>query len=83
MPKSSDKHQLSTILKTIGWRRLGAAIVFALVGSYLIFALAVSGVSRTKNPQLALMVFPNESAALASRADQIFFNRASRPPAIV
>lgn len=45
--------------------------------------LAVSAVTRTKNPELALRVVPWESVALASRADQIFFANPKNPSPIV
>lgn len=58
----------------IGWPRLIGALLIAIFGGLSVLALAVSGVARTKNPQLALMLYPSESTALASRADQIFFS---------
>ena len=83
MRKSKSKNRLLVMLKAIGCGRLATTIIGGSVVAYLSFALAVSGIARIKSPQLALMVFPNESAALASRADQLFFSRANRPPANV
>jgi hypothetical protein len=81
MSKVSNQNRVMLLVKTIGWSRLIGALSVALIGGYLVFALAVSGVLREKNPQLALMLFPYESAALAARADQIYFNASSQASA--
>lgn len=46
--------------------------ILGIVGAWCAFALALSGATRTKNPQAALLVMPNESTALAASADSIF-----------
>jgi hypothetical protein len=74
---------LSRLAKTIrkAWTfRIGLLLLLGLVGAWFAFALAVSGVTRTKNPQIALSFIPNESTALAARADQLFFANPSKPP---
>jgi hypothetical protein len=74
MPSSHNTNVAMQKIKAIGWPRLIGALLIAIIGGFSVLALAVSGVARTKNPQLALMLYPSESAALAARADQIFFS---------
>ena len=74
MPNSRNNNRLKQMAQSIGWPRLVGALGVAIIGGFLVFALAASGVSRANNPQLALMLFPSESVALAGQADQIFFS---------
>jgi hypothetical protein len=67
-------------LKAIGIARLLICAMVGLAGAWLAFALAISGTTRIKAPAAALSFVPNESVALASRADQIFFANPKAPP---
>lgn len=70
------------------FKRLGAARILAIAGcglvaSALTLALAISGVTRTANPTLALRFMPGESLALAGQAEQLLVAEAQNPPAQV
>lgn len=67
-------------LHSIGIGRIVTLTAFGFAGAWFAAALAISGVARIKAPQAALMAMPNESTALASRADQIFFANPKNPP---
>lgn len=68
---------------SLGIARIAICSVAGLVGAGLALALAISGVARVKAPQVALAIIPIESAALAARADQLFFASPRRaPPAV-
>jgi hypothetical protein len=83
MAKIRITERLFAPLKAIGPVRIGVVAILALVGASCSFALAVSGIARHKNPQAALIFMPNESAALAARADQLFFANPEKPPSQV
>ncbi len=70
-------------LQAIGWAKLVGVASFGLIGSYIAFAMAVSGVVRTRNPDLALTLVPFESYALAASADRKLFENPSEPGAEV
>jgi hypothetical protein len=83
VPRSKKENRRLNALKQISMVRVGGVVVMAFVGGALSFALAVSGVVRTKNPQAALAIMPTESTALAARADQLLFaNPTKLSPAI-
>jgi hypothetical protein len=67
-------------VKEIGAIRIGVFGILGIVGAWFAFALAVSGVARIRAPAAALAVMPDESVALASRADQLFFANPQNPP---
>jgi hypothetical protein len=67
-------------LKAIGIARLLICAIVGVTGAWLALALAISGATRIKAPAAALSFVPNESVALASRADQIFFANPKAPP---
>lgn len=60
--------------------RFTISILIALVAGWFSFTVAVSGVSRSKNPELALKFVPSESNALSLQADQLFFDNLQSPP---
>lgn len=77
--RTKDRPILGT-LKAIGSRRIIAVLILAIVGCWLSAILAVSGVVRNKSPQVALMMIPTESSALAAQADLLLFANAADPP---
>ena len=79
MAKIKAKERLFAQIKAIGVIRIGLVTILAVVGVWYSFAFALSGITRNKNPQLALMFTPSDSAALASRADQLFFANPEKP----
>jgi hypothetical protein len=83
MARSKKSNALLAKLRSVGIARILFLTALAIVGAWLAVILAISGVSRIKAPQAALMVIPNESTALASRADQIFFANPQKPPRAV
>lgn len=64
----------------IGFKRLILMLVITPIVTYGAFALALSGIARLKNPDAALLFVPNESSALAAKADQLFFAEPDNPP---
>lgn len=66
-------------VRSIGLTRLAGVTILATVGAYVAFAIAVSGVMRTKNPELTLTLWPLEGDALAATADQLFFANPENP----
>lgn len=80
MARPKKPNVLLVALRSIGIARILILSALGLVGAWFAAALAISGVARIKAPQAALMVMPNESAALASRADQLFFANPKNPP---
>lgn len=60
------------------WRAL-AILPITAVGAWLAFSLAVSGVTRKRDPQTALKFVPMEATALAGRADQLLFAALKAP----
>lgn len=77
-PKKSNAPLAS--LRSVGIARILILVVLGLVGAWFAAALAISGVARIKAPQAALLTMPNESTALAARADQLFFVNPQNPP---
>jgi tetratricopeptide (TPR) repeat protein len=67
----------------IGIRRAFLVLGITPFLTYGAFALAVSGITRLKNPDVALRFVPDESAALAAKADQLFFAKPQNPPETV
>ena len=64
--------------------QLGKIMFLAIagsVGAWYSFGLAMSGITRTKLPTLALSYQPYESKALASQAEQLFFQNPQKPAA--
>lgn len=83
MTKRSNVGVYRSALQRLGiFRTVGIACV-GLVGAASALALAISGVTRSANPELALRFLPNESSALASRAEQLFAAEPLSPPAAV
>ncbi len=80
LQKTRKSNAFAARLKQVGVFRVIALSVIGAVGAWLAFALAVSGLTRTKNPDAALMFMPNESMALAGRGDLIFFSNLDKPP---
>lgn len=59
--------------------KVSLGVVIGAVGAWYSFGLAMSGVTRTKVPLVALRYEPNESRALAAQAEQIFFKNPKNP----
>lgn len=83
MARPKKTNPVLAALRAIGIARIVIISTMALVGVWWAAALAISGVARIKAPQAALMAMPNESTALAARADQIFFAHPKNPPRAV
>lgn len=83
MARSKKPNALLAALRSIGFARILILSALGFVGAWFAAALAISGVARIKAPQAALMAMPNESTALASRADQLFFVNPKNPPSEV
>jgi hypothetical protein len=78
--RPSKRNSFITRLRSVGLVRLALCTLVGLAGAWFALALAVSGVTRLKAPQVALAAMPVESVALASRADQLFFANPKNPP---
>ena len=80
MARPKKSNVLLATLRSIGIARILIFTALGLAGAWFAAALAISGVARIKAPQAALLAFPNESTALAARADQLFFANPKNPP---
>ncbi len=80
MTRPKKSNALLVTLRSVGIARILILTLLGLVGAWFAAALAISGVTRIKAPQAALVAMPNESAALASRADQLFFVNSQNLP---
>jgi tetratricopeptide (TPR) repeat protein len=80
MARPKKSNVLLGALRSIGIVRILVLSALGLFGAWFAAALAISGVARIKAPQAALLAMPNESTALASRADQLFFANPKYPP---
>ncbi len=83
MAKASEQRINLSTLRKVGYFRLGCCLLIGLIGAWLIFALAVSGITRVKSPEIALMFVPADSTALAERADQLLLANLQSPPPLV
>lgn len=83
MARPKKPNALLASLRSVGIARILILVVLGLVGAWFAAALAISGVARIKAPQAAILAVPNESTALAARADQIFFANPKSPPRAV
>ena len=80
MPLPKKPKPIFAAVRSIGILRIVVLSTLGIIGAMFAAALALSGVARIKAPQSALMLVPNESTALASRADQLFFADVQKPP---
>ncbi|MEP9357631.1 hypothetical protein [Sphingomonas sp. KR3-1] len=80
MAKRTKRYDIRATLMRIGIARLVGASAAGLIGAWLALALAVSGVARTQDPASALKFMPNESLALAGRAEQLLLAAPEDPP---
>jgi tetratricopeptide (TPR) repeat protein len=83
MARPKKSNTLLASLRSVGIARILILVVLGFVGAWFAAALAISGVARIKAPQAAILAVPNESTALAARADQIFFANPKSPPRAV
>jgi hypothetical protein len=83
MAKARKANRFLSAIKDIGIVRIVFTLILGIIGACYAFALAVSGLTRTQNPQVALTFMPNESTALATKADQLFFANPQKPPRAV
>lgn len=79
MGKTKKTWDFMPTLRKIGLIRILIMTVIGLVGAWFTLSLAIAGVTRTRNPPMALMILPRESTALAARADQVFFENPNKP----
>jgi tetratricopeptide (TPR) repeat protein len=82
VPQKKERSFILSI-KQIGARRIAIALIVAIVGGWAAIALTLSGLTRSKNPLVALTAVSGESNALANRADQLLLASPTNPsPAI-
>lgn len=77
--KDSGSFAFFETLQKIGLVRIVVLFAFGITGAWLTFGLAVSGATRIKAPDAALVFRPKDSTALAAKADQLFFADPRRP----
>lgn len=83
MARAPKHNKVLARIHEIGFVRIILCAALGIVGAWFTLALTISGVTRVKAPQTALVVMPGESMALASRADQLFFASPKNPPPAV
>ena len=79
MARAKSDGAIPSRLRNLGLVRIAVLAVAGLPGAWFAFLLAVSGVTRTTNPQLALTFMPDESTALAARAEELFLAKPEQP----
>ena len=80
MARKAKENRFLGAVKAIGPIRIVLCLLLAIVGSLLAVALTISGITRYKNPQAALLMMPGDSIALAARADQLLAANPTAPP---
>jgi hypothetical protein len=83
MPRAKKTNPVIAAIGSVGMFRILTCAILGIVGAWFATTLALSGVTRIKAPQSALVFIPNESTALAARADQLFFANPKNPPRAV
>ena len=83
MARAPKGAKIVASLREIGLARITLFSLAGIAGAWFALMLAISGITRIKAPQSALAFMPNESTALASRADQLFFLNPKNPPRAV
>jgi hypothetical protein len=83
MPKALRKRRWAGMGKRIGHTRILLLLMLGIPGVVASTGLAISGITRTRNPDLALQFLPTESAALAAKADRLFFANPQKPSPLV
>lgn len=83
MARAPKGAKIVALLREIGLARITLFSLAGIAGAWFALMLAISGITRIKAPQSALAFMPNESTALASRADQLFFLNPKNPPRAV
>ncbi len=78
MAKTKRKSHFVDGIRQMGLTRVVIVLLLATIGGWLSLALAISGITRTKNPQAALMLVPTESTALSARADQLLIANSTK-----
>ena len=79
MARAKSGGAIISRLRNLGLVRIAILTVGGLAGAWLAFLLAASGVTRTTNPQLALTFMPDDSTALAARAEELFLAKPEQP----
>lgn len=80
MKSGTKRNRFRSKFDGIGLKRAILLLIITPFLTYGAFALAVSGITRLKNPDAALLFVPNESSALAAKADRLFFAEPANPP---
>lgn len=83
MARKTKSAALKERIKNIGIVRLVIIALVAIAAAWGSFFLALSGVTRSKNPALALQAVANEPTALAGQADRLYFASPDSPPTAV
>lgn len=78
--RSKRAPNVLTRVKRIARPRTLAIAVAGLAGAWFAFGLAASGVMRIQDPAISLRFMPNESVALATRAEQLIQANPKNPP---
>ncbi len=79
MARATRTSRISNMVRGIGLLRILLCVVAGLAAAWGALALALSGVARTKSPDLALWLVPNEATALATKAELLFFAAPTKP----
>jgi tetratricopeptide (TPR) repeat protein len=83
MGRTKKTNPALAALRSVGLFRIITFSILGLIGAWFATTLALSGVTRIKAPQSALLFMPRESTALAARADLLFFANPQQPPEAV
>ena len=68
-----------SLFRTISIRTV-FLLILGLAGTWVVFCITITGVTRSKNPEIALKFIGSDGAALANFADQTYTQSFQNPP---
>lgn len=83
MTRSKKTSPTFAALKKVGLARAALLSLTGLVAAFCAFLLAVSGIARLSNPQVALAIMPHDGVALSAQADLLALAKPTDPPLAV
>ena len=80
MASRKKTNSIVAAMKEIGVRRIAFLVFAGIVSAVFALMLAVNGLTRLRNPSVALALFPNDSVALGAQAEQLALAKPTDPP---
>lgn len=80
MKKGRKFRFLQNLFNEISIYRVALVLILGLVGTWAVFCVTIAGVTRSKNPEIALKFIVSDGEALANLADQAYIQALNNPP---